>query len=128
MPSLPSNWTPQAATALSALARTAIHQAEGAPHQWVNPTPLHSKVRYIRGLEQGPPIPPEMLFEIYEAYEATARPMYFAIREHAQEFLFQCWVHELQSSESNRNTEFVEQLTINNTSVSGEMVTKELHP
>ena len=85
-------------------------------------------VHMLKYAPMGPTLPSEMLFEIDEAYEATSSPMYFALRDQAQEFVFQCWLHELQSSERHRNTQLVAQLTSNNPSVSGEMVTKELPP
>ena len=52
----PSNWTQQSSNALKALARTALTHAENAPGQWVNPTPLTAKVRYVRDTMQ---------FEVY---------------------------------------------------------------
>jgi hypothetical protein len=42
----PGNWSQEAADNLRRLARIAVRHAARRPGQWINPTPLHTEVRY----------------------------------------------------------------------------------
>jgi hypothetical protein len=114
MPQPPSGWTQQSSNALKALVRIALDNAENAPEEWINPTPLNSKVRYFH-------------YETFDIYEAYPEETYGTIRRTgrtirwdrsgAAGWLLGCWFRELCSDDSNkieRNIEFVKLLTLNN--------------
>ena len=111
-PDLPSNWTQQASNALKALARNALSQAKGSPDQWVNPTPLKSKLRYVTKVSYDLNVPPMEHFELYGARAGEVyRTEYFIIGDEARDYLFWCWFNEIRQS---GNSTFVEQLTLSN--------------
>jgi hypothetical protein len=82
----PGNWSQQAADNLTRLARHSVRQAVRSPGQWVNPTPLHTGVRY--NAEEG-------LFELGEGEVSRFR---VAGEEDAVKALRDEWGHELYQS------------------------------
>ena len=116
MPQPPSGWTQQSSNALKALVRVALDNAENALGEWINPTPLNSKVRCF----------PSGAFDIYEAYpEGTYAAYPYGAhgtirwtgrtirwdRSGAAGWLLGCWFRELCFDDSNN---FVKLLTLNN--------------